>query len=621
MASGSRIAGQMNHGVKQFGPFEVDLARSELRKNGVRLRLHSQPFAILEMLVNSDGEMVSREQIVKRLWGDATFVDFEQGVGAAISKLRRALSDSASTPRYIETVRNQGFRLLLPVRDVPLPAPAQELPVAIPGRWRLAIIGALGAGALVLGWATVWNRWKETAPATRPVRSVAVLPFRVLQSAEPAPYAGLGMADALITSLSHLRQVPVRPTSAIRKYVAADSGALEAGRELKVDAVVEGTIQESNGMVHIGVQMVLIPEGNTAWADSFDEAAGGLLNLQDRVARRVAASLAVEFTPAERQRIEKRYTSNAAASQAYQKGRYLWSQRTADALERSIPFFEQAIALDPNYALAYSGLADSYVLAYLYSPRNRREWVKRAKQALERALGLDPQLAQALATSAGITFQYDWDFAGAEKSFLHAIELNPNYATAHQWYAEMLFYLGRFDQSAVEIRRAHDLDPQSVLINLQLASPLLYSRKWREAIAVASESRKLDPGFALTSYVIGTAHTELGEFERAYAEFGKISGTTLGLTGLGYAYGRAGDTARAQAMLSKLLDLARRDEVSPYQVAAVYANLGRKAEAFDWLERAKAERDERIVVMRVDPKLDPLRKEPRFQALLRSVGL
>ena len=602
-----------------FGAFEANLETRELRKHGVLVRLPEQPFQILAMLLERPGEIVTREEIVAKLWGGETFVDFEQGVGAAINKLRRALGDSASRPRYVETLRHKGFRLLVPA--VPLGTAIDEPAAKTRRDPRSALLLALALStALALaGYLSLreWNRLKEA----RPVRSLAVLPFRLVNVQEGDQYLELGMTDALITSLGHLRNVAVRPTSAVRRYVAREVTTLDAGRELRVDAILEGTIQKVAGQIRVTVQLVRSSDGQPLWADKFDERFDGIFAAQDAVARRVANALVSHLSAEEREGVERRHTVSVEAFQSYQRGRYLWNLRTPDSLERATGFFQQAIDQDPNYALAQVGLADTYVLMNLYSGTQGRGTFVRAKEAVQRALVLDANLAEAHATAAYLMFNYDWDWQAAELEFRRAIALNPNYATSHQWYSEFLFYMARFPESVDEIRRAGELDPQSVVISLQQASPYLYNRQYEVAIEKIHEALRLDPDFLLGVYMYGLCLSGLGRFDEAINAFRKIEGTNLGLASLGYGYAKAGRLRDANRALERLLTMARKDMVSPYHVARVYANLGQPGEALRWLTLAVQARDERIVMLKVDPMLDPLRNDVGFRELLRSVRL
>jgi tetratricopeptide (TPR) repeat protein len=480
----------------RFGVFEADLQAEELRKAGVRIKLQAQPFRVLSLLLERPGEIVTRAEIVQDLWGDDTFVDFDQSVGTVIRKLRRALGDSATAPRYIETLRHKGYRFLVPVA-------------------------------------------MDDAPSESPPLSAAL--------EDRAP--------------SRFRQ-----------------------------------FHPSIGVSAVFGLLILV-----LWTGRSSESKG--------VNREAAAGRAPG------------YARNVEAYLAYQKGRYLWRSRTAATVERSIEYFQRAVDLDPDYAAAHAGLADAYVILNFYTGRQRNASIDRAREASRRALILDPSMAEAHATQAYIKFYYEWDWPGAEDAFRKAIALNPHYATARQWYAEYLFYMGRFDEALRQINRAHELDPQSIVINLQLASPYMFSKRYDQAIGKIREALRLNPEFPLGIYMLGTCYEQLGRFDEALGEYRKILGTRLGLTGLGYVYARSGRTKEARLILEQLLGASKDDDLSAYHVARVYAALGENSQTLAWLEKARDVRDERMVMLKVDPKLDTLRSDPTFRELLRGLGL
>ena len=486
------------HKIIRFGVFEADLQREELRRAGVRIRLQAQPFKVLTLLLERPGEIVTREDIVQELWKDDTFVDFDQSIGAVMRKLRLALGDSATAPRYVETLRHKGYRFLLST---------------------------------------------QTDDAT------CVSP--------PDPEA----------------QEPRVRTRFPRTWMLP---ALAAAMALVVVVFVVRT---------------------------------GYSSLSTNVRRN------------ETQTASSQPKTVKAAHIAYQKGRYLWNMRTAATVQKSIGYFQQAVKLDPDYAPGYAGLADAYVILNFYTGRNRRVLKERAATASRRALKLDDSMAEAHATQAYIRFYYDWDWLGAESGFRRAISLNPNYATAHQWYAEYLFYMGRFEEADREINRAHELDPQSVVIGLQLASPHMYSRNYVQAIDKIREALKLNPEFPLGIYMLATCYEQLGRFDIALAEYQKIAGTKMGLAGLGYVYGRSGRHEEARQILQQLLNDSRVEDLSAFHVARVYAGLGDASQAFAWLKKARDGRDERMVMVKVEPKLDTLRSNPLFGDLLESLNL
>lgn len=482
------------HRIFRFGAFEADCRTGELRRAGVRMRLQAQPFQILTLLLDRPGEIVTRAEIVQKLWGGDTFVDFDQSIGSAIRKLRRVLGDSAAAPRYIETLRNQGYRFLAPVQI------------------------------------------QISSPPSR--------------GAVEAPKSGMspGLRGHVSTGLT---------------------AGLAIGMALAALLVWSGSVESH-------------------WRVS-------------------------QHAPARPQ--------NMDAWLAYQKGMYLLRTRTATAVENSIGYFQHALNLEPNYASAHAGLANAWAVLNFYTGRQRQVLMERAWAANQRALQLDHSMAEAHATRAYIRFYHKWDWPGAESAFKTAITLNPGCATAHQWYAEYLFYMARFDEAVREINRAHELDPQSVLISAQVASPLMFSRQYDEAIEKIKEALKLDPEFALGIYMLATCYEQQGRFDEALSEYRKISGSAMGLTGLGYACARSGRQPEALQILKKLLDDSGRDGVSGYHVARVYAGLGDTTQAFGWLKKAKDARDERMVMLKVDPKLDPLRSDSRFGELLQSIGL
>jgi len=483
--------------IIRFGQFEADLQTGELLRAGLLVKLQAQPFRVLTMLLERSGEIVTRDKIVQELWGNDTFVDFDQSVGAVIRKLRLALKDSATAPRYIETLRHKGYRFLVPAQTSE--APHDPPPVS-------------GTQALD------GQSWVRSS------------------------HASIVLTAATVTAL----------------ILAAWSGWPAKSASSHQDARVQRT--------------------------------------------------------AERPR-------NAGAWVAYQKGRFLWKMRTEAAVQRSIEYFQQAVNLDSEYAPAYAGLADAYVILNFYTGRHRNVSIERARAASERALQLDHSLAEAHATQAYIKFYYEWDWLGAENAFRKAINANPSYATAHQWYSEYLFYMGRFQEALGEINRAHELDPQSVVISLQLASPYMFSRAYTQAIEKIREALKLNPEFPLGIYMLATCYEQQGRFDEALAEYQRIAKTSLGLTGLGYVYGRSGRHQEARRVLQQLLNESKRDDLSAYHVARVYAGLGDASQTLAWLKKAQGARDERMVMVKVDPKLDTLRSDPLFADLLRKLGL
>jgi TolB-like protein/DNA-binding winged helix-turn-helix (wHTH) protein/tetratricopeptide (TPR) repeat protein len=617
MREGIGLHHEANSPIIRFGPFEANLEAGELRKGGTRIRLQDQPFQILILLLDSPGGIVTREEIAARLWKGATFVDLDQSIGAAVNKLRRALGDSATTPRYIETLRQKGFRLLVPVQRVETPIPPPVTRVRQPW-WRHPLVTASLLAALATVGLAAWIGSRSVAG---PIRTLAILPFSVIGAAGTGDHLELGIPDALITRLGRLQNVAVRPIGSVRRWAGHPIDPLEAGRIMGVDAVLEGTIQMADGRIRVSARLLRMPNGVSLWTGQFDESAAGVLGIQDAITERVAGSIAARLSPSESADLKRSHTSNPDAFFAYQKGRYLWSLRSADALERSIGYFQQAIGLDSRYALAYAGLADVYCLLNFYSGTNRKGLFEHARSAVDKALEIDPTLGEALTTDAFLRFYHEWDWHGAERAFALAIRRSPNYSTARQWFAEYLFYSGRFDEASREIQRAHQLDPQSPLINLQLASPDFFAGRFERSIPQVREGLRLEPDSLVGQYMLGTCFLELGRFDEAIAQFERIRSTNLGLAALGSAYARSGRRDDAVRILRQMLELARLDRISAYHLARIYASLGDPDPAFEWLSKAVNDRDERIVMLQVDSYLNPIRQDRRFQELSTRVGL
>jgi eukaryotic-like serine/threonine-protein kinase len=484
----------------------------------------------------------------------------------------------------------------------------------------LAVVSAVLILAIAGGifW---WKRTAKTSKSSQP-QTIAVLPFKAMTGQSSDDYLELGMADSLITKLGHLPQISIRPTSAIRKYTSADD-PITAGRELRVDAVLDGRILRVGERTTIDMQLVRVSDGQTMWNETLNANREDMVTVQDILCERVAAALGLELSAEQRQQLRKRDTRNEEAYRLYATGRYFWNKRTSDGTSKAIEYFEQAIKKDPNYALAYSGLADSYALLNIYSGTQNKSTFPRARDAAIRALEIDPTLAEAHATLGYVRYNYEWDWAGAEKEFRKAIELNSNYATAHQWYAEYLFYMERFDESLVEIDLAYHLDPLSLIINSELGSPYLYRRQYDQAIEKYRQALELDPTFTIALYSLAVCYEQKSMFDEAIAEYRKIisaSDSKLGLMGLGYVYALSGKTAQAKTVLRELMSQPGH-QASPYHIARIYAGLGDRNNALAWLEKAYEERDERIVMLKVDPKLDRLRSDRRFIDLLRRVRL
>lgn len=431
----------------------------------------------------------------------------------------------------------------------------------------------------------------------------------------------MGMADTLITRLSNIRQVIVRPMSAVRKYTELEQDAVAVGREQRVDAILEGRIQRSGDKVRVTVRLVKVADEAMLWAGQFDEKFTDIFAVQDSISERVAAALALKLTGEEQKRLTKRYTDNTVAYQLYLKGRYNWNKTTEEGLKKAIDFFNQAIEKDPSYALAYAGLADAYTSLDWYGVLSTKEANPRAKAAAIKALEIDETLAEAHASLAAVR-QYEWDWAGAEREYQRAIGLNPNYAVAHQWYGVYLAYMGRMDEGIAEMTRAQELDPLSLAINAQLGFLFYLARRYDQAIEQCQRTLEMEPSYEEARIYLAWIYVQKGMYEEAIAQYQKLKGDIPDvLAMLGAAYAVSGQRGKARDVLAKLKEISQRRYVPPVFVAAIYTGLGDKDQAFAWLEKAYEDRDESFVGLKVLPLFDLLRSDQRFADLLRRMGL
>jgi TolB-like protein/DNA-binding winged helix-turn-helix (wHTH) protein/Tfp pilus assembly protein PilF len=501
---------------------------------------------------------------------------------------------------------------------------AKEKEVNRRRRLALGAVGVLLVG-LTLALTHTWSSRKSQVSATgTTVRSLAVLPFKPIGARDEDDYLGLGMADALITKLSNIREINIRPTSAVRKYGSQDQDPVAAGRELRVEAVIEGSVQRVGEQLRVTVQLVSVRDRAPLWAEKFDERFTDIFAVQDRISEQVARALMPRLTLEDRERLHKRYTENAEAYQAYLKGRFLWNKRTGEGMRKSIEYFDQAVRIDPKYALAYAGLADSYNVLSQFGELASDEAMPKAKAAALKALEIDDTLAEAHASLALVHNVYDWNWVGAETEFKRAIELNPNYANARHWYAMFLSAAGRHDEALAEIRRAKEIDPVSLIISTNEGWILFCARQYDAAIEQLGKTVELDQGFANAHYKLALVYEAKGMYKEAVKEYLKdeaLSGTSQEVVAmLRAAYSKSGWEGYCQRQLNQLKKESKEGYVSPKSFVMAYLQLGEKDRAFEWLEKAYGERGELLLYLKVDPRFDPLRSDPRFEDLLRRVG-
>lgn len=467
----------------------------------------------------------------------------------------------------------------------------------------------------------------QAASRNAVTRSIAVLPFKTLGAIESSDdeYLGLGMADALITTLSNLRQLVVRPTNAVIRFADPLQDLLIAGQELGVDVVLDGRVRRTNDRVRVTVQLISVQDGAPLWAEKFDEKWTDIFTVQDSISEQVARALMLRLSGAERKLLTKRETKNTDAYQAYLRGRYYWNKFTEESFQRAIASFNEAINIDPEYALAYAGLGDLYNWLGVLGVLPPSETWGRGRKMSARAVALDDSLAEAHAALGFALLCYDRDWAGGERELQRALELNPHYATAHQWYCFQLAAEGRFAEAIKEAQAALLIDPLSPFITQAFGWISYVARDYDLSIEYHQKVMKLDPEFALGRFSAGRPLIQKGMHAEAIAELKQAvelsNGNPVMMAALGHAYAVAGRESEAQAVLDRLNDLSRKRYVSAFHVALIYCGLGEFERAFEWLEKTFAERDAWLIWLRVEPQLDPLRSDTRFADLLRRLGL
>lgn len=576
----------------EFGPFRLDVVRRRLLNEGRLVPLTSKVFDTLLALVEGGGEVVEKEDLMKKVWPDS-FVE-EGNLTQNISVLRKTLGESPGAHRYIVTVPRVGYRFVAGVRRLPPDASTAATARA-----------EVSAGA--------------------PDLSLAVLPFRLLAHAAGAEdeYLGLGMADALITRLSNIRRLVVRPTSAALKYASGAQDPAAAGRELQVALVLEGSIRRAGGRLRATVQLVSVADGRSLWADKFDEQSADIFKVEDSVAERVALALSLRLTGEERQRLRRRYTDDAEAHEFYLKGRYYSNKFTLESFRKAVESFNRALELDPEYALAYAGLAESYwIAADLYL--NPREALRNAQEAAARAVAADGELAEAHTFLAATKMNCEWDWAGAERHFERALELNPSHAPARHWYGWYLTLRGRHDQAVSQLHHAKQLDPLALGINWFLSASLCLAGRYDESIEAARELIDLEPNFWAGHWALAITHAYKGEYREAFDAYAKaeaLDASPMIRAAHAHARALAGEREAAQATLSDLKSQEHDAYVPPYYLALIHLALGEPEHALDYLERACEERDGNLPLLKVDRRLDPLRADPRLRDLLARLDL
>lgn len=648
-----------------FDNYRLDVRNRELLRDGKPVALHGKAFDMLVVLVENRGRLIQKDELFSRVWPDQ--IVEESNLTVQVSAIRKALGERKENPHYIATVPGHGYRFTGNLMT--LDSEEEEVVIERHSMSLLAIetesaaganenvlsknfaaqnVGALtardgaevtrdprtmGRGTLLFaglvmlaisfGVFLVLKRTKssDTTASAAPIKSIAVLPFKPLVAGSRDESLELGMAETLIMRLSSIQEIKVPPTNAVRKYGGLEQDAVAAGRELQVESVLDGNIQRAGDRLRVTVRLIRVADGQTLWTERFEQNFTEIFAVQDSVAERVAAALAVRLTGEQREVLVKRYTNNTQAYEYFIKAVY--SGSSEEGRKKSIEYFQQAIDLDPNYALAYAAMANSYIsLGWFLSPH---ENFPKAAAAARKALELDETISDAHRALGSYKLHYEWNWSEAERELKRAMELDPNNDGAYSAYGEYLITIGRFDEAIALRKRASDLaGPSSFPVIANLGNAYHYARRYEEAIKHYQRALELNPRFERGHVAMGMAYVQLGKHEEAIAEIKQaisLRDEIRNTAALGYAYAVAGKRAEARKVIDDLVELSKGEYVRTFYIAGIYAALGERDQAFAWLEKAYQDRHPQMTLIGVDPAFDPLRSDPRFAALLRRVGL
>jgi len=661
----------------RFGEdYELDLRPRRLRRGSHVLKLERIPFEILLLLLEHRDEIVTRDQIVSRVWGQGVFLDTDNSIRGAIRKLRQVLKDDAETPRFIQTVTGQGYRFIALV-FAPKEASAASEPEApvVPtserdfvseldgwlqarrlrlvepdqgrtaekatdagtahgqgnrkaSRWLSVGAVALLSVASLLTFLVVWEGRRASNPPTHFQGKIvlAVLPFENLSRDPDQEFFSDGLTEEMIAQVGKLNRdrLSVVARSSVAKYKSTHLTAKEIGKELNADYLLQGSVRRGPDRVRITVQLIQAQNQTDLWTESYDRELKDLLAVQDSVVQSIASQIHIALTEEQKTRLANPRQTRPEAYDAYLKGRYYWNKRTADGMQKAEHYFQQAIDSDPTYAAAYSGLADCNSGLTWHGFKSPADALPKAYAAARKAVEIDPQSAEAHA-SLGLVLSHRWDWAGAEAEFRHALQLDPQYANAHHWYGDYLSIKSRHNEALAEASRAQELDPLNLMIGTWVALRYYQARNYSRAIEQARNSVELDSNFAAAHLLLGESYVQAGSHSESLSELKRaasLSGSSpLYTAQVAVALASAGRKSEALQIAHELETASRTRYVSPYGLAQVYAALNRKEDTFKWLQAAYDDRAVWMEYLAVDPIFDRYRSDPRFQELLRSTGL
>jgi TolB-like protein/DNA-binding winged helix-turn-helix (wHTH) protein/Flp pilus assembly protein TadD len=627
-----------NDKIHLFADFALDLTRGFLLRGDELVHLRPQTYEVLKYLIENKGRLISKDKLIEEVWHGRAVTD--GSLGKCVEELREALGDNAMT--HVRNVRGRGYifdpeanggerientsEQIDVVRVVVVDEEKDSGSTYLAGTMRKHKLG-FAVGLLVPLLAVVglgYWLYAARAPKLPPIDSIAVLPF-VNESDDPdVEYLSDGMTESLINSLSRLPRLSVKARNTVFRYKGKEVAPQIIAAELSVQAILNGRFVQHGDDLTLYLSLVDARTGNQLWGEQYNRKLTNLVLFQNEITRDVSQKLRARLSGAEEQKATKNYTANVEAYQLYLKGNYEWNKRSQEDLYKGIEYYSQALEKDPNYALAYQGLSGSYgVLGNAYLPPN--ENFPKAKAYAAKALAIDDTLAEAHVAMGGVRLLYDWDWAETEKEFKRAQTLDPNNADAHQMYAAYLEAMGRFDEALPEAKRAQELDPLSAMFSMEVGTTFYYARQYDEAIAQLEKTINLEPRYVEVYLYLGQTYEQKKMYAQAIATYQK--GMTRAerhpflIASLGHAYALAGERYKALKALAELREISKRQYVSPYLIAVVYAGLGDKDQTFAWLDKAYQDRSFFLIWLKVEPQFDSLLDDARYKDLLRRIGL
>jgi TolB-like protein/DNA-binding winged helix-turn-helix (wHTH) protein/Tfp pilus assembly protein PilF len=644
--------------IARFGVFEADFESRRLTKNGFRIRLQEKPFQLLMLLLEQPGVVLTREELKEKLWPSDTFVEFDVGLNTAVKKLRGALNDSADNPRFVETVPRLGYRFLAPVlvagpesasvvdQEGVVPAgeessesmmsavassdatpqprlPSENVAPTFNRRLSPVVWVALAVVVLLAGFALRLRFKSASATQSSSIQSIAVLPLQNLSADPSQEYLAEGVTDEIITDLAKLAGPRVISRTSALQYKGTHKTIPEIARELHVGAVLEGSVECSGGRMRVRVQLIDATTDRHLWAEAYDRQLSDVLLLEAEMAQDIARQIQVRLTPQQQQALAHNRALNPEAFQDYLQGRHYWALRTSQSLTTAIDYFSRAIQQDPNDARGYAGLAQCYIVLPMLAKTSQTEAYQKARDAAVKALALDDSLAEAHLAIAEVKLYGDWDFVGAENEFKKTLDLNSNYSTGHQWYGEFLSLMARHPEAIRELQIAVALDPLSPVVHLQFGNTLQQARQYDQALDQYQEALKIDPKFSLPFHAMHWAYRRQGKFAesieplRAALQSWDAKNDWIALVDqLPAAYSKGGRTG----YLRQCVKIDEHSERPWFYLARDYADLGNREAALAALNKSYENRHLEVLWLLVDPELDPLRSDPRFEELIGKIG-